>query len=131
MWLSMYRFIVLGTLFSLLTNPSRSHRPGEFVDALVDLLKDKQVDIVASNVDVLFQFPCQKGKKKRNINKDEDVRLEESRYEAYIEFAGPRDVRVIKQRLPSTNKMEDKVLVRSICSLISTGCSLSPNSTDA
>lgn len=112
MWSSMLKFILNGAFFSVAT---KNLSKPTFIDGLRALLTSKKADIVVQNKDILFNLqPLQLRQKLSSVDAVSDV---------FVEFMGPRNVRVRKVSFPCSLSNEE-VLFKAQCSLVSTGTEL-------
>jgi hypothetical protein len=109
MWSSMLRFILNGAFFPV---AAKKLLKTPFIDGLRALLTSKRADIVVQNKDVLFSLPpLQLRQKLQPVDAISDV---------FVEFVGPKNVRVRKVSFPSILSNRE-VLLKAQCSLVSTG----------
>ena len=112
MWRAMYHFIVITALFPLLVNHNENIE--NVCTTLKSILSSKNAEFRVTNHDFLFKLSA--------ASFDDIVQNKNTVQEFFLEFTGIRKIRISSQALPEIDS--DKVLLKSVCSLVSTGTEL-------
>ena len=112
MWRAMYHFIVTTALFPLLANYNENIE--NLCITLKSILSSKNAEFRVTNHDFLFKLSA--------ASFNDMIPNKTTVQELFLEFTGIRKIRISSQALPEIDY--DKVLLKSICSLVSTGTEL-------